>query len=253
MTVGNFELLQNFSTTSSDTAPCIILSLPCQWLSSSGSFFPIYKTCPGLPCSKWCSLSPAISSGEGPQQVLTSPTHHGTGIRECPLLSSCLPTSWSKTWEWDPIQNSSAPKNRESPHASGGRSTKAKAKMTEVLLFRYIKTAIIQNGFGVLYLPCLRHSILLGISSLSEDRCLFLPRVWISYCLLHPLLHAKSLLSWPTCCDSRLISPQDSRQEHWSGLSCPPHIFHFFPSQIFTFISLSDTGLNPIVKCLEFV
>ena len=82
-----------------------------------------------------------------------------------------------------------------------------------------------------LYLPCLRHSLLLGVSSLSEDRCLFLPRVWISYCLLHPLLHAKSLLSWPTC-DSRLVSPQDSRQEHWSGLPCPPHIFHFSPSQI---------------------
>ena len=180
--VGNFKLFQNFSTTSSDTAPSIILFLPCLCLSSSGSFFSIYKPCPSLPCSD--DPRSALPSAQG--QVLDKcspaypPQNWDPRVRQTALLpllflsSHCL--------EQDTVAGPnpkllSTQKPGKSPLAWERRSTKAKAKMTQVLLFRYIKTAITQKGFGVLRLPGMRDSVLLGISSLSEDRGLFLPQV----------------------------------------------------------------------------
>ena len=193
------------------------------------------------------------------------PTHHGTGIREwgrLPLLPLLFLSSHCLEQDAGAGPNPkllSTQKPGKSPLAWERRSTKAEAKMTQVLLFRYIKTAIIQKGFGVLRLPGMWDSVLLGISSLSEDRGLFLPQVWMSYCLLHPLLHAKSLLSWPTPCDSMDCTPLDSSVHRIPGknigVGCHAlSIYSIFSLlRLFKFISLSGTGLNPIVKCLEFV
>lgn len=75
----------------------------------------------------------------------------------------------------DTVQNYSALKNQENLRFCIGKdnqSTNAKAKRTQMLLFKYIKAAVTQKGFGILNLSCIRESMLLGISSLSQDRCL---------------------------------------------------------------------------------
>ena len=66
------------------------------------------------------------------------------------------------------------------------QSNNAKAKITQMLLFKYIKAAITQKGFGIFNLSCIRESMLLGISSLSQDRCLscLKPECFIAFYVL---------------------------------------------------------------------
>ena len=91
--VGNFKLFQNFSTTSSDTAPSIILSLPCLCLSPSGSFFSIYKTCPSLPCSN--DPPSALPSAQGKVLDRCSPAYPPRNwdprVRQTAAAASSLP------------------------------------------------------------------------------------------------------------------------------------------------------------------
>ena len=105
------------------------------------------------------------------------PTHHGTGIREGgrlllpPLFlsSHCLEQD---TGVGPKPKLLSTQKPGESPLAWERQSTKAKAKMTRVLLFRYIKTAVIQKGFGVcVYLVCETLCYLEEVLFLRTDSC----------------------------------------------------------------------------------
>ena len=87
--VGNFKLFQNFSTTSSDRAPSIILSLPCLCLSSSGSFFSIYKTCPSLLCSN--DPPSACRQLRGRSSPAYPPWNWDPRVRQTTAAASSLP------------------------------------------------------------------------------------------------------------------------------------------------------------------
>lgn len=231
----------NFSTTYPDTAPSIYP------LSMSNACLPLALS---FPSTRLVQVSLAVlndpplatvSSGRSWAVLASLPTTEpgSRGRQAAPAPSSLpvLPFLGARHGKRDPSQNCSALQDgRISTHMERQSTSRPKQGETGVAIQIHQNSYYTERIWVCVYLVC-ETLCYLERSSLSEDRLLFLPQVWMSSCLLHPPLHAKSLLSWPTPCDSVDCSPLDSSVQRILGnnigwVAMPSPYIQFFPSQI---------------------